>query len=137
MEEVKKLLLGAFVKKDEIGVFLVNLLNDFNIQPDKTFLYQLLGEDDNFIITFRIFLKGGKRINLKKHFKNIIPIHKKGDAIYTINALNKLIELESGGDVGNIDYKNHKVDWSEYQGNLILVNNDNLLFLKIMRIFND
>lgn len=137
MRKVRKLLLAAFVKKDEIERFLGYLLEKFNIQSDKTFLYQLLDEDDKYIITFRIFLKDGRKINIKKYFINTIPIHKKGDALYTINALNKLIELESGTEKGNINYETYKVDWSKYQGNLILINSDNILFLKIKRIFDD
>lgn len=137
MKELKKLLLAAFVKNDEIENFLTYLKDTFNIHPDKTFLYQLIDEEDKYIITFRLFLADGKRINLRKHFTNTIPIHKKGEALYTINALNKLIELELEVDKGNIDYETYKVDWSKYQGNLILTNNDNLLFLKIKRIFSD
>lgn len=135
MGRVKKLLLAAFVEKNEIEGFLAYLFEKFNIESDKTFLFKL--EGDKYIITFRLFLKDGKKINLKNYFNNTIPIHKKGNALYTINALNKLIELESDIDKGNIDYKTHKVDWSKYQDKLILTNGDNLLFLNITRSFYD
>lgn len=134
--KVKKLLLGAFVKRSEVEEFLTYLFEEFNIQANKVFLYQLIDEKDKYIITFYLFLKDGLKINLKKYFHNTIPIHKRGETLYTINALNKLIEIESGGDKGNINYEQYKIDWSKYQGNLILTNLDNLLFLKIKRIFN-
>lgn len=137
MERVKKLLLATFVREDEIEGFLTYLNEKFNISPQKVFLYQILDEDDKFIMTFQIFLKDGKRINIKKYFINTIPLHKKGDALYTINALNRLIEFESGGDNGNLNYEAYQIDWTKYQGNLILTSGDKLLFLKVMRIFND
>jgi len=135
MEQVKKLLLAAFVTKDETDKFLTDLEDNFKIKKDSVFIYQLTDEDDKFIITFRLFVKAGKKVNLKKHFKNTIPIHKKGDCIYTINALNKLIESESGLEAGNINHKEYVIDWAKHQGKLLLINSDNLAFLNIARIF--
>ena len=81
-------------------------------------------------------MKNGKRINFKQHFPNAIPIHKKGTAIYTINALNRLIEKESGLDKGNIDYKAYKIDWDKYQDTLILNNNNELSLFTIKQVFS-
>ena len=44
------------------------------------------------------------------------------------NALNKLIEDQHPESVGNIDNKNIKIDWEEYQDKLILINNKELTF---------
>jgi len=138
MEQVKKLLLAAFIKNDGIERFFTYLDETFNIPKDKLFLYQIIdGTEENFIVTFKIILHNGKRIDIKKYFRNTIPIHKKGDAIYTINALNKLIEFECEGDIGNIDYQKYLINWNKYQGNLILLSNENLEFLKIKRILID
>jgi hypothetical protein len=62
-------------------------------------------------------------------------IHKKGNALYTINALNKLIESSLGDTIGNIDYKSFKINWDEYQNKFILLNNKELAILNINKIF--
>jgi hypothetical protein len=99
------------------------------------FCYKNLEDESKYIITFKISLQDGKRLNLKELFPSAIPIHKKGDAIYTINALNKLIEEKSGNDIGNIDYKSFKIDWDEYQNKMILLNGKELSILSIERVF--
>jgi hypothetical protein len=86
-------------------------------------------------MTFKLILPDGKPINLKQHFPNAILIHKKGTAIYTINALNKLIESISGAEVGNTDYKSVKINWDEYQDKMILLNGKDLAIYNIERIF--
>jgi formylmethanofuran dehydrogenase subunit C len=56
-------------------------------------------------------------------------------AIYTINALNMLIEYDSNGDIGNIVYETYKIDWDKYQGKLIITKNNELVLIDIERIF--
>lgn len=85
-------------------------------------------------MTFRL-TKEDKPLNLKELFPSAILIHKKGNALYTINALNKLIEDQYPDSVGNTDNKNIKIDWEEYQDKLILVNNKELTFFNISRVF--
>jgi hypothetical protein len=87
------------------------------------------------IITFKLVIPENKRMNLKDLFPSAIPIHKKGDAIYTINALNMLIDSISGGEVGNIDRSSVKINWDEYQNKLILTKDKELVFLNISKVF--
>jgi len=130
------LLLASFIFPERLEWFLDYLENKFNIPKEKVFIFENLDDESKVIVTFKLFLRNGKRINLKKHFPNAIPIHKKGTAIYTINALNRLIEEESDLELGNIDYKKHKIDWSNYQDSLILNNNGELNIYKIKRVFS-
>jgi hypothetical protein len=132
----KTLLLATFIFPERLDWFLDFLENKFDISKNKVFVFKNLDDEAKVIVTFKLILKGGKRINLKNHFPNAIPIHKRGTAIYTINALNKLIELETDLELGNIDYKNHKIDWSKYQDSLILTNNNELRFYRIKRVFS-
>jgi hypothetical protein len=83
---------------------------------------------------FKFVIKDGKKIDFKNLFPNAILIHKKGNAIYTINALNKIIE-DTNDNIGNIDYKSHKIDWDTYQDKMLLTNNDGLIIYNIKRIF--
>jgi hypothetical protein len=132
----KTLLLATFIFPERLEWFLSYLEAKFNIPKEKVFIFENLDDEAKVIVTFKLILKDGKRINLKKYFPNAIPIHKKGTAIYTINALNKLIEKESGLEAGNIDYKNHKINWDDYQDSLILNNGGELTIYKIKRVFS-
>lgn len=131
----KTILLATFIFPERLEWFLDYLENKFNINKDKVFIFNNLDDDSKLILTFRLTLIDGKKINLKKHFPNAILIHKRGRAIYTINALNKLIESDSGLDSGNIDYKNYKINWDDYQDKIILNNKNQLSIYRIKRVF--
>jgi len=131
----KTILLASFIFPERVEWFLSYLEVKFNITKDKVFCYKNLDDESKVILTFKIVIPEGTRLNLKDLFPSAIPIHKKGNALYTINALNKLIEVASGDVVGNIDYKSVKIDWDEYQNKLIVLNGNELVFLSINRIF--
>jgi hypothetical protein len=131
----KTILLASFIFPERIEWFLNYLEAKFSITKDKVFCYKNLDDESKVIITFRLELSEGKHLNLKELFPSAIPIHKKGDALYTINALNKLIDQSNGGSLGNIDYKSFKINWDEYQNKLILINGRELVFLRISRVF--
>lgn len=131
----KKLLIAAFVKKNESERFLKYIFEEFDIEESKAFIYESLDDDSQYILTFYIELEIGERLNLRDHFKNALIIHKKKTSFYTINALNKLIEKEFDLTGGNIDYKKWQIDWTKYQNNLILTSNKNLLLIPLKRVF--
>ena len=131
----KTILLASFIFPERVEWFLSYLENKFSIPKDKVFGYKDLDNESKVILTFRLKLPEGKRLNLKDLFPNAIIIHKKGDALYTINALNSLIDFEHPESEGNIDYKSVKIDWSKYQNKLILIDNKELVFLDINRVF--
>ena len=131
----KTILLATFIFPERVEWFLNYLENKFNIAKDKVFCYKNLDDESKVIITFKLVIPEGKPMNLKNLFPSAVPIHKKGDAIYTINALNKLIEKLYPESIGNIDNKSVKIDWSEYQNKLILINNQELNIFNITRIF--
>ena len=70
-----------------------NLKNKFNIDKKFVFCFKNLDDESKVIITFKLTLIDDKPLDLKNLFPSALPIHKKGSTIYTINALNKLIEL--------------------------------------------
>jgi hypothetical protein len=131
----KTILLASFVFPERLEWFLNYLENKFSIPKNKVFVYKNLNDESKLIVTFKFIVKDGKHINFKALFPSAILIHKKGDAIYTINALNKLIENQHGGDIGNIDYKMVKINWDSYQNKLILTNNNNLTVFGIEKLF--
>lgn len=134
---VKIITLASFVLNDKVESFKKYLHKRFRTPEDRIFIYQSDEEADKQILTFRVYLKDGKKINTKSFFPTTIIVHKKGDCFYTINALNKLIELEVGLDKGNINYKEHEIDWDKYQGKMLIVKNGNLLIMDINRNFSE
>jgi len=131
----KTILLASFIFPERLDWFLDYLENKFSIAREKVFVYKNLDDESKLIVTFKFKLNEGKKVNFKALFPSAILIHKKGNAIYTINALNKLIESICEGDVGNIDHKSVKVDWDEYQNKLILSNNNELAIFNIEKVF--
>jgi hypothetical protein len=131
----KTVLLASFIFPERVDWFLNYLEAKFDIKKDQIFCYKNLDDESKVIMTFRITKEEDKPLNLKELFPSAILIHKKGNALYTINALNKLIEDQHPESVGNIDNKNIKIDWEEYQDKLILINNKELTFFNISRVF--
>lgn len=131
----KTILLASFIFPERLDWFTTYLDSKFGIPKDKVFGYKNLDDESKIIVTFKLTIEQDKHINLKDLFPNAIMIHKKGDALYTINALNKLIESSLGDTIGNIDYKSFKINWDEYQNKFILLNNKELAILNINRIF--
>jgi hypothetical protein len=131
----KTILLASFIFPERLDWFTTYLNGKFNIPKEKIFGYQNLDDEAKLIITFKLTIPEGKRLDLKNLFPNAIIIHKKGDALYTINALNKMIETLSNGNIGNVDNKSFKINWSDYQNKLILIDNKELAIWNIKRIF--
>jgi hypothetical protein len=131
----KSILLACFIFPERLDWFLSYLETKFNVTKDKVYCYSNLKDESKIILTFKLTLPEGKKIDLKNLFPNAVIIHKKGTAFYTINALNKLIESKIGDSIGNIDYKSYQIDWSEYQDKMILIDNKELIVLDLKRVF--
>ncbi len=131
----KTILLASFIFPERTDWFLNYLETNFNITKDKVFCYKNLDDDSKVIMTFKLQIPEGKFLNLKELFPSVITIHKKGNALYTINALNKLIDKSNGDSIGNIDNKSIVINWDEYQNKFMLINGQELTFLSISRIF--
>jgi hypothetical protein len=131
----KQILLATFILPERLTWFLNYLETKFNIKKEKVFCYKNLDDESKIILTFKIDIPDDKSLNLKKIFPSGITIHKKGNALYTINALNKIIELDNTELLGNINYKEIKIDWELYQNKLILIKGKDLYFFNISRVF--
>jgi len=131
----KTILLASFIFPERVEWFLSYLDSRFKVTKDKIFCYKNLGDESKLIMTFKISIPEDKKLDLKNLFPSAIPIHKKGDALYTINALNKLIQEKFPESIGNIDNKSIKIDWETYQNKMILINNGELTIFNISRVF--
>jgi len=128
----KILLLATFVRPDYLDNFLQKLRKKFSIKKENIFFFKL--ENGDFLLTYRLFIDIENKINIKKELPKTIQVHKKNDTVFTINALNRLIEQESGL-IGNINYKDYKIDWDNYKNKIILLKGDDLEILNIERYF--
>lgn len=128
--------LASFVIEDKVESFVKYLNKRFNLSPEKIFIYTSPEEKDKKILTFRVYLRDGKKINTKTFFPTTIIVHKKGECFYTINALNKLIDKEVGEDRGNINYKEYQIEWDNYQDKMLIVKNNELTIMDIKRNFS-
>ena len=126
----KTILLAAFIFPERVDWFLNYLQTKFSITKNKVFCYKNLDDESKLIITFKLAID--KPINLKFLFPSAVIIHKKGNAIYTINALNKLIQELFPESVGNIDNKTIKINWENYQDKMILLNGEELTILNTL-----
>lgn len=127
----KTILLATFVNPNYLDKFLNKLYRKFSIKKQSVFIFETEGED--YLLTYRIFLNLGQKIDIRNEFRKTIQVHKKSNTFFTINALNKLIEKENNLTPGNIDYKSHEVDWTKYSDKIILLNNNELDILNLKR----
>jgi hypothetical protein len=127
----KTILVATFIKLENLNVFLDKLKNDFDINKKSVFMFET--ENNDLILTYKIFLNVGEKINLKKELTKTIQIHKKGNTFFTINSLNRLIERDFDLVSGNIDYNNYQIEWEKYENTMISLKNNNLEILQLKK----
>lgn len=132
---IKKPLLASFIFPERLDWFLDYLEEKFDIPKDNVFIFKILDDESKLMVTFKFINKTDRKVNFKRLFPGAIQIHKKGTCIYTINALNTLIEETSGMELGNINYKSVRINWDKYQDKLIIKKKGNLFLYDIKRIF--
>jgi len=133
----RSIILASFVFPERLETFLNYLQKRFKLDRERIFIYDNIDDPIKKIVTYKVFLKDGKKIDLKSIFPRTIIIHKKGECLYTINALNRLIEEENGLESGNVEYKNYELDWEKYQNKLVLTTPEGLVFNDIKREFSE
>lgn len=129
----KTLLLASFVNKEHLHKFTHNLNTKHEVNNDKIFIFNLT--ENTYLLTYKIKIDLGVKFDIKRELPKTIQIHKKRQTFFTINALNKLIEQDSSLMKGNINHKEHQIDWSKYENKLILLRGDNLEISDINRVF--
>lgn len=122
------IIIGTFVKKNKILSFIETLNNDFNIKYDKIFVYTIDTNKREYLVTFKTFDKE----KFMKNLNNATVLHVKNNCLFSINALNKLIERDNkGSDSPNNEYI---VDWSKYKDKLVIVTNGELTISNLSKI---
>ena len=128
------LILASFIFPERLDIFLDYLKKKFGIDRDRVMVFDNIDDPLKIIVTFRLVLKDGRRIDFRKDLPTTIRIHKRGNCLYTINALNKIIERDFNLQPGNINYKNYAIDWDNYQDKMVLIVGGELKEYEIKRI---
>jgi hypothetical protein len=107
-------LLCTFTSVDELENTIDIIKNSYTLVFNKLYLLENTADENQLVLTY----------NITKTNTNIIPpvstisVHRKKqtNTIYTINAINKLIEMKNNGILD----KSFRIDWNELQ-NTVLV----------------
>ncbi len=132
----KTIILASFVYPDRQDNFLRFLYKRYKVRRERVFIYDNIDDPKKNILTYKIFLNQGERVDLNEFFPKTIIVHKKKECFYTINALNLLIEKLTPNDRGNIDHKQINVNWEDYQNKMLLSTNNDLIIYNIKRNFS-
>ena len=121
----KGVLIGTFVNKKQILQFLEMLKTKYHIAYNKIFVYSIEGNHYEYLVTFKAL---EKEVYLK-NIENSTVMHVKNNCLFSINALNKLIEQETC-----FNNKEHKLNWYLYKNKLIILTNGSLAIESINKI---
>lgn len=131
--DCKFILVASFVPKMSINWFFKYLNEKFSINKENVFVFEIDKNDIEYLVTFKMKVTK-KKLDLNFYFENATIVNIKNGCIFSINGLNRLIEKESGCDIGNVNYKNHDVDWNKYKDKLILCSCGKLNIKNIKKI---
>ena len=125
----KGIIIGIFIRKSKILSFLEELRNKFYVKTDRVFVYNIESNENEYLITFKTF---NKDIFIK-NLQGSSVMHVKNNCIFSINALNKLIESEK---LGSEEKSNNEieVDWDKYKDKLIILTNGVLNIVNLSKI---
>ena len=89
-------LLCTFTKKKKVDDTIDSILDVYTVVFDKIFILEGDSNEDEYILTYNV--EAGERIN---RLPNTISLHRKKqtNTLYTINALNNLVQLLNDGEI--------------------------------------
>ena len=125
----KGVIIGTFVGKNKILTFIEELKNKFNINYEKIYVYTISSNDKEYLVTFKTYDKD----KFIKKLSNSTIMHVKNNCIFSINALNKLIELNYNVTEEK-PYNEIEINWDEYKDTLIIITNGELKISKLSKI---
>lgn len=129
MSEKKGIIIGTFVEKNKILSFLEMLKNKFYVNYDKIFVYTMSSNEKEYLVTFKTY---NKDKFIKKLYGSTI-MHVKNGCLFSINALNKLIETDYNFKEEK-PYNEIEINWDEYKDKLIILTNGNLNINNLSKI---
>ncbi len=123
-------LLATFIQKEELENTLQKIKEYFkDQQPLKIFQFKNVDDETKIILSYNVVLDDSKVFEYSKAIPGTINLHRKKETntIYSLNALNYIVKLETGKEEKDIK---HQIQWEDYR-NCILISNKNTGFFKI------
>jgi hypothetical protein len=113
---LKTQLLCTFAHKSDINIVSEYIQQTFQVPEQRIFVFENTYDPNKLYCTYNIESTRTKAINT-------ISIHRKKETntLYTVNALNALIETVNNGVLD----KSYQIDWSRYQNSFILTDQQN------------
>jgi hypothetical protein len=121
---------ATFVKKSNAKRFLEDTANAMKIDLSRIFVHTIGDNDQEYLVTVSI----GGGVKASDVFEHPIIVHTKNGSIFSINALNVLIDGKIGEMDKKVDRKEYQVNWDEYKSKLIMLNNGALRVTDITKI---
>lgn len=121
-------LLCTFSNNKDFKKTIDDILKFYNVYNKRIFVFSNVKNDKELFLTYNV-------LNMNKDapkFPNTILIHRKKqtNTLYTLNAMNKLIEEENG----KLD-KTYTVNWNLYENSLIITGDISIRIIPL-KIFN-
>jgi hypothetical protein len=114
-------LLGTFIKRSHVSQRLLKSIVE-NFNANRIFIFSVEDETHKRLITFNVNKEDldKKFSEFRKTNKNTLRLHrnKESNTFYTINSLNKLIDVQNG--TKDVTFK---VNWNDYKNCCLLVDN--------------
>lgn len=123
----KGVLIGTFVKKYKILSFLEFLKNKLSLDLEKVFVYVISDNKDEYLVTF----KSTKNQRFRYNIYDSTIMHVKNGCLFSINALNALIDKEKEDESDNKEYQ---LNWDNYKNKLLVITNGELQIKDIDKI---
>lgn len=126
MQTENLFLAGTFYNGEEVPANVIrNIVETFS--SNQVFVFKV-EDEDKYLITFNV-TDSVKFKDYKTKYKNTLQFHRNKDTktLFTINSLNKVIELQNGQKDSA-----YKVKWDDYKNSCLVLDADkNLKVLKL------
>lgn len=112
---IQKQLLCTFTESSRYLKVISDIKETYELADKRLFVFQNEKNIKEIFLTFNIF----KDKLIKTKYANTISVHRKKhtNTIYTLNAMNRLIEDENDG----IFDKSYQLNWELYKNSIILI----------------
>ncbi len=121
-------IVGNFINKRKILSYLEYIRYSLKVNLKKVFVYSISSNSHEYLVTFKI----NDRCKKNNGANTMSVMHVKNGCIFSINALNNLIEKENTDKIKpNNEFI---IDWSKYKDKLIIKTNGKLSISDIDRI---
>jgi hypothetical protein len=124
MGQDRGVLLASFIKAEDEETVLAEvefIASNINLTNKYIFLLEDNSDPTNKILSYNAIVSKNRVYNPRLY---TIRVHRKKqtNTLYTINALNKAVALEHGGQTG----KHLKLDWEKYTDSILLTSGSDL-----------